>query len=31
MLVRPTDQGVIGDQALRAVQEELDLEESRLE
>jgi CPA1 family monovalent cation:H+ antiporter len=31
MLVRLRDQGVIGDEALRAVQEELDLEESRLE
>jgi CPA1 family monovalent cation:H+ antiporter len=30
MLVRLRDQGVIGDEALRAVQEELDLEESRL-
>jgi CPA1 family monovalent cation:H+ antiporter len=31
MLVRLRDQGVIGDEALRAVQEELDLEESRFE
>jgi CPA1 family monovalent cation:H+ antiporter len=31
MLVRLRDQGVIGDEALRTVQEELDLEESRLE
>jgi CPA1 family monovalent cation:H+ antiporter len=31
MLLRLRDQGVIGDDALRAVQEELDLEESRFE